>query len=111
MADQPENFKQIRDNDPGIHGFFVIACTLGGGMFLYKLFKFFETIEKDELAGFAYDPIMIYFWVAFGFLFLLAWAYLSGQFRNVEQPKYDMLRRFEEQERAEGIIRSKGEAS
>lgn len=110
MTEKRSSFKKIADNDPGIHGFFVIACTLGGGMFLYKLFKFFETIKRDELAGFANDPIMIYFWVAFGFLFLLAWAYLSGQFRDVEQAKYDMLQRFEEQERAEGIIRPKGEA-
>jgi len=110
MADKRSTYRKIRDNDPGIHGFFMIACTLGGGMFLYKLFKFFETIKKDELAGFANDPIMIYFWVTFGFLFLLTWAYLSGQFRDVEQPKYDMLRRFEEQERAEGIIQTKGDA-
>lgn len=110
MSDQRSTFRKIRDNDPGIHGFFIIACTFGGGMFLYKLFKFFETIKADELAGFANDPIMIYFWVAFGFLFLLAWAYMSGQFRDVEKPKFDMLRRFEEQERAEGIIKSEGDA-
>ena len=43
MSDQRSTFRKIRDDDPGIHGFFIIACTIGGGMFLYKLFKFFET--------------------------------------------------------------------
>ena len=36
-----------------------------------------------------------------GFLFLLAWAFLTGQFKDIERPKYEMLERFAEQERAE----------
>ena len=81
--------------------FFVTAITAAGGMFCFKLFSFLKTIKRDELAGFAFDPIMIYAFVTMGFLFLMAWAYMTGQFRNVEQPKYDMLERFDEQERAE----------
>lgn len=86
-----------------LHVFFVLACAAAGCMFIYKLFAFLKTIKRDELAGFAFDPIIVYAFVAMGFLFLLAWAYLSGQFHDVEQPKHDMLRRFEEQERAEGL--------
>ena len=59
------------------------------------------TIKRDELAGFAFDPIIVYGLVAMGFLCMLAWAYLTGQFRDVERPKYDMLEEFEAQERAE----------
>jgi hypothetical protein len=70
-------------------------------MFIYKLFAFLKTIKRDELAGFAFDPIIIYALVAMGFLCLLAWAFLTGQFRDIERPKYEMLERFEEQERAE----------
>jgi nitrogen fixation-related uncharacterized protein len=70
-------------------------------MFVYKLFSFLRTIKRDELAGFAFDPIMTYAFVAMGFLFLLAWAFLTGQFTDVERPKYEMLERFHEQERAE----------
>lgn len=86
-----------------IHVFFVTAVTIAGAMFTFKLFSFLKTIKKDELAGFAFDPIIVYALVAVGFLFLLAWAYLTGQFRDIESPKHEMLRRFEEQERAEGL--------
>lgn len=85
--------------------FFVLAVTVAGCMFVFKLFSFLKTIRKDELAGFAFDPILIYGIVAMGFLCLLAWAFLSGQLRNLEQPKHDMLARFAEQERAERAAR------
>lgn len=85
----------------GVHAFFVVAVLAGGGMFVFKLHSFMRTIKNDELAGFAFDPIMIYGFVAVGFLFLLGWAYLSGQFRDVERPKFEMLERFEQQVRAE----------
>ena len=84
-----------------IHVFFVIAVTVAGCMFTFKMYSFLKTVKRDELAGFAFDPILIYAFVAMGFLCLLAWAYLTGQFRDVERPKYDMLERFDEQERAE----------
>lgn len=86
-----------------IHTFFVLAVTAAGCMFVYKLFSFLQTIKKDELAGFAFDPILVYGFVAMGFLCLLAWAWLTGQFRDIERPKYEMLERFEEQERAERL--------
>ena len=85
-----------------LHVFFVCAVTVAGCMFTYKLFSFLKTIRRDELAGFAFDPIIIYGFVSMGFLCLLGWAYLTGQFRDVERPKHDMLERFDEQERAEG---------
>jgi len=92
-----------RNSRRGILSFFVFAVTVAGCMFCYKLFAFLKTIRKDELAGFAFDPIVIYGLVAAGFLFMLGWAFLSGQFRNVEQPKYDMLERWQEQEREEAL--------
>lgn len=81
--------------------FFVSAVFVAGCMFTYKLFAFLTTIRKDELAGFAFDPIVIYGIVAFGFFCMLLWAFLTGQFRDIERPKYEMLERFDEQERAE----------
>lgn len=84
-----------------IHVFFVLACTAAGCMFCYKLFSFLRTIKRDELAGFAFDPILTYGFVAMGFLCLLAWAFLSGQFQDVERPKYELFERFAAQERAE----------
>lgn len=86
-----------------VHLFFVSAVLAAGGMFIFKLFSFLKTIKKDELAGFAFDPIMIYAFVALGFMFLLAWAYLTGQFRDIERPKFEMLEKFDAQEQAEKI--------
>jgi nitrogen fixation-related uncharacterized protein len=95
----------------GVHVFFVLAVTAAGCMFCYKLTAFLKTIRRDELAGFAFDPIVIYGVVAMGFLCLLAWAYLSGQFRDVEQAKHDMLAECERQERAEGAWGQSGSES
>lgn len=81
--------------------FFCTAVTVAGCMFTFKLYSFLKTIRRDELAGFAFDPIVIYGIVATGFLLLLAWAFLTGQFRDIERPKHEMLERFLEQERAE----------
>ena len=85
-----------------LHVFFVLFVLAAGSLFVYKLFAFLSTIKRDELAGFAFDPIIVYAFVAMGFLMLLLWAWMTGQFRDIERPKHDMLKRFEEQERAEG---------
>ncbi len=82
-----------------IHVFFVLFVLTAGGLFFLKLFAFLSTIKKDELAGFAFDPVITYGFVAMGFLCLLAWAYMSGQFRDIERPKHDMLETFRERER------------
>ena len=44
-------------------------------------------------------PVTIYFVVAAGWLCLLCWSFVSGQFKDVEEPKYEMLRLEEEYER------------
>ena len=82
-----------------LHVFFCLFVLTAGSLFVFKLSAFLSTIRKDELAGFAFDPILIYAFVALGFLCLLVWAYMSGQFRDIERPKHEMLERFEEQER------------
>ena len=52
----------LQTNRPGrwrlIHVFFSFACLAAGCMFVYKLFAFLTTIKRDELAGFAFDPIV-----------------------------------------------------
>lgn len=86
-----------------VHVFFVTACTTAGGMFCYKLHEFLLTIKRDELVGFAFDPVLIYSFVAGGFVLLLLWAFLSGQFKDIEKTKVEMLERVAAQERAEGL--------
>jgi len=90
-------------NRRAILSFFVLAVTVAGCMFCFKLYSFMRTIKRDEMAGSFFDPIMIYAFVAAGFLFLLAWAFMTGQFRDVERAKFEMLEKFDEQERAERL--------
>ena len=87
-----------------LHVFFVVFVLSAGGLFIYKLFAFLSTIRRDELAGFAFDPIVVYAFVALGFLCLLVWAYMTGQFRDIERPKHEMMDRFEEQERHDAAV-------
>jgi nitrogen fixation-related uncharacterized protein len=100
----PESVPEPRRQRRAIHIFFVLACTTAGGMFIFKLHEFLRTIKRDELVGFAHDPILVYAFVAIGFLLLLAWAFLTGQFRDIEGTKYEMLERVERQERAERLL-------
>lgn len=86
-----------------LHVFFVGACVAGGALFARKIYRFLETIEHHELVGFAHDPLLVYAFVALGFALLLLWAYLTGQLSGVERAKYEMLERFDAQERAEGL--------
>ena len=86
-----------------LHACFCVFIVLAGGLFINKLYAFLSTIRRDELAGFAFDPIVVYAFVAMGFLLLLIWAWMSGQLRDVERPKHEMLERFNEQERMEGL--------
>ncbi len=93
-----------------IHLLFILGCSLGGMVFVGKLFSFLRTLKSEEMSDFAADPIIIYGFVAMGFLFLLGWAFLSGQFSNIEQPKYDMLTKFAELEAEENEMRRAAKA-
>ena len=92
-----------------VHTFFVAACLAAGVMFAFKLHAFLRTIKRDELVGFAHDPILIYAFVATGFMCLLGWAFMTGQFRGIESTKVEMLERVESQERAEREAFAAGE--
>lgn len=72
-------------------------------MFFFKLHEFLRTIKKDELAGFAFDPILTSGFVAVGFFLMLVWAFLTGQLKDVEKTKYELLDRVWQQEREEGL--------
>jgi nitrogen fixation-related uncharacterized protein len=77
-----------------IFGIFAAAVA-----FVYKIAEFLFTLNEGAVQGFADVPVTIYFVVAAGWLLLLVWCFLSGKFKDVEQPKYDMLRMEEEYER------------
>jgi hypothetical protein len=77
----------------------VIGIFAAGAAFIYKIAEFIFTLNESSVQGFADVPVTIYFVVAAGWLSLLVWCFASGQFKNVEEPKYEMLRLEEEYER------------
>ncbi len=73
--------------------FSVTLVLVAGSAFFMKLFEFFNiatTDGSDALASFLI-PVLNYLLVAAGFFCLFFWAYLSGQFRDIEAAKYRML--------------------
>ena len=73
--------------------FSVLMIVTAGTAFAFKLIEFVMTATgegESALASFLI-PVLNYLLVATGFLFLFLWAYFTGQFRDVEAPKYRML--------------------
>lgn len=71
--------------------------------FITKLVDFFRTLTSVDGGGFTVVPIMNYLLVTAGFACFLIWAILHGMFRDIEQPKYDMLEREAELDHLEGL--------
>jgi hypothetical protein len=56
--------------------------------------KFLELVAltRGDVDGiFAISPVVNYLLASLGFFFLFCWAILHGMFRDIEQPKKDML--------------------
>ena len=73
---------------------FSIAMVLTAGTaFVLKLIEFVHTAttQGSEAMGSFLIPVLNYLMVAAGFGLLFLWAYFSGQFRDLEAPKYRML--------------------
>lgn len=82
--------------------FSILVVLMAGSAFLFKLVEFTLTFTKlasstpealnaDPTLRFAIQPVITYLIVAAGFACLFFWAYLTGQFRNIEGPKFRML--------------------
>jgi hypothetical protein len=56
-----------------------------------KFFEFVALFRGDVDGAFAISPILNYLLASTGFLLLFVWAAIHGMFRDVEQPKYQML--------------------
>lgn len=82
-----------------VFAFAILAPATYG--FIEKLTLFILAVQKDQTAGFVVVPVVNYLIVTAGMVCLLGWAICHGMFRNIEQPKYDMLEREDELDRAE----------
>ena len=76
--------------------FSVTMILIAGTAFLFKLIEFAYSFTGDQPLRFAILPVITYLIVAAGFACLFFWAYVTGQFKNVEAPKYRMLEMQEE---------------
>lgn len=88
--------------------FSAVMVLTAGTAFVFKLIEFILTATApgpDALGSFLI-PVLNYLLVAAGFFCLFLWAYVTGQYRDIEAPKYRMLEMQERFDREEA--RQKG---
>ena len=110
MNVQRDSLREVRRSEPRaprlnwfLWIFGPIVILVAGTAFVFKLIEFLyaaTTTGPDSLGSFLM-PVLTYLLVAAGYLSLFFWAYASGQFRDVEGPKYRMLEMQDEIDRAE----------
>ena len=66
----------------------LVPSLWGFGM---KLTEFIALVRGDVDGVFAISPVANYLLASIGFFCLLLWATLNGMFRDIEEPKYQML--------------------
>lgn len=77
------------------------AVAAAGLTFMYKIYEFIAAAAAGYMPGVITASVMSYFFISAGFLLLAAWAWAGGHYKNVEEPKRDMLRQEEEYEKLE----------
>ena len=78
-----------------------VAVAAAGITFLFKLYEFVAASTTGILPGIVTATVLPYFCISAGFLLLAAWAWAGGHYKNIEQPKRDMLLQEEEYEKLE----------
>lgn len=80
----------------------VLSVIAAGVTFMFKLYEFVAASTTGLIPGIVTATVLPYFFVSGGFLLLAGWAWTGGHYKNIEQPKRDMLKQEElyaEQER------------
>jgi cbb3-type cytochrome oxidase maturation protein len=107
---QRDSLREVPRGEPSVPGlnwflwiFGPLVILVAGTAFIFKLIEFVHTATTtgpDAMGSFLM-PVLTYLLVAAGYLLLFLWAYASGQFRDVEGPKYRMLEMQDEIDRRE----------
>jgi nitrogen fixation-related uncharacterized protein len=81
----------------------VVAIAVGaaGLTFLFKLYEFVAASTTGILPAIVTATVLPYFCISAGFLLLAAWAWAGGHYKDIENPKREMLLQEEEYERLE----------
>jgi nitrogen fixation-related uncharacterized protein len=83
--------------------FAVAVLVIAGLGFAYKMSEFAMTIAKDDIEGFGVVAVSVYLIGMLPLLFLMLWAVLTGQFRDLERQKYRLFELDGEIERGGGM--------
>jgi hypothetical protein len=83
-------------------GVLILIPSMAG--FVMKFMEFARLAESSSSGtggmpadgAFAVTPVINYLLASAGFFFLLLWAAVNGMFRDLEQPKYCMLKNEQE---------------
>ncbi len=84
-----------------------LSVVAAGVTFMFKLYEFVAASTTGIVPGIVTATVLPYFFVSGGFLLLAGWAWAGGHYKNIEQPKRDMLRQeeiYEEQERRDRLF-------
>lgn len=81
----------------------IVAVAVGaaGLTFLFKLYEFIAASTTGVLPAIVTATVLPYFFISAGFLLLAAWGWAGGHYKDIEQPKRDMLQQEEVYERLE----------
>ncbi len=69
----------------------------------YRMAQFARTIASDDAEAFGAVSVFVYLVGMLPLLFLMLWAVLTGQFRELERQKYRLLELDREIERGGGM--------
>ncbi len=84
-----------------------LSVVAAGVTFMFKLYEFVAASTTGIVPGIVTATVLPYFFVSGGFLLLAGWAWAGGHYKNIEQPKRDMLAQEEiyaDQERREQLF-------
>lgn len=95
--------KQTRAQRITLIVFLLVFLLPAGVGFAIKLYEFMTVANGATSEGtFMLVPVLNYFIVFMGMLCMLAWAATNGMFRDIEKPKFDMLRQERELDERDG---------
>lgn len=84
-----------------------LSVIAAGVTFMFKLYEFVAASTTGIVPGIVTATVLPYFFISGGFLLLAGWAWAGGHYKNIEQPKRDMLIQeeiYEEQERRDRLF-------
>jgi hypothetical protein len=83
------------------------VILIAGAGFTFKFVEYTISIfnSPNDLVNFAITPLVMYMFVAAGFLFLFLWTVFRGDYKDIERPKFRLFERELEIDMTERSVR------